>query len=135
MEQGRDALAAKTNEAATEALNKLLLLPPNDYTQDGQEWIGVARDRSGQDDKAKVEYDLYLRMYPDGPGAARVAQRMTGLSRSESQTDVRSPGKEKTGAHHHGIRQHFLPLLFWPEQDRYDQYLQRHDANRFASLY
>ena len=86
MAQGRDALAAKKNEDAIDALNKLLLLPPNDYTQDGQEWIGVARDRAGQDAKAKVEYDLYLRMYPDGPGAARVAQRMAGLSR-----DVANP--------------------------------------------
>jgi hypothetical protein len=80
MMKGRDALAAKNNEAATEALNKLLLLPPNDYTQDGQEWIGVARERAGQGDKAKVEYDLYLRIYPEGAGAGRVAQRMAGLS-------------------------------------------------------
>ena len=46
MVQGRDALAAKKNDAAVEVLNKLLLLPPNDYTQDGQEWVGVARERS-----------------------------------------------------------------------------------------
>ncbi|MBI4808454.1 MAG: hypothetical protein HY799_05880 [Nitrosomonadales bacterium] len=80
MVQGRDALAAKDNEAAVDAFNKLLLLPPNDYTQDAQEWIGVARERAGQDDKAKVEYDLYLRLFPQGAGAARVAQRMAGLS-------------------------------------------------------
>ncbi|MBI5889523.1 MAG: hypothetical protein HZB47_02450 [Nitrosomonadales bacterium] len=80
MAQGRDALAAKNNEAAVEILNKLLLLPPNDYTQDGQEWIGVARERAGQDAKAKVEYDLYLRLYPEGAGAARTAQRLAGLS-------------------------------------------------------
>lgn len=80
MVQGRDALASKKNEAAIEALNKLLLLPPNDYTQDGQEWIGVARDRAGQDAKAKVEYDLYLRLYPEGAGAARVAQRLAGVA-------------------------------------------------------
>ena len=91
MVQGRDALAAKNNDAAVEALNKLLLLPPNDYTQDGQEWIGVARERAGQDDKAKVEYDLYLRMYPDGDGAARTAQRLAGLSdlgKSKLMSDV-----------------------------------------------
>lgn len=76
----RDALAAKNNDAAVEAFNKLLLLPPNDYTQDGQEWIGVARERAGQPDKAKVEYDLYLRLYPQGEGAARVAQRLAGVS-------------------------------------------------------
>ena len=80
MMQARDALAAKQNDLAVEVLNKLLLLPPNDYTQQGQEWIGVARERSGQPDKAKVEYDLYLRLYPESAGAARVAQRLEGLS-------------------------------------------------------
>jgi len=80
MVQGREALAAKKNDDAVDAMNKLLLLPPNDYTQDGQEWIGVARERAGQPDKAKVEYDLYLRLFPEGAGAARVAQRLEGLS-------------------------------------------------------
>ena len=80
MVQGRDALAARKNDDAVDALNKLLLLPPNDYTQDGQEWIGVARERAGDPDKAKVEYDLYLRLFPEGAGATRVAQRLEGLS-------------------------------------------------------
>lgn len=95
MTQGREALAAKNNEAAVEVFNKLLMLPPNDYTQDGQEWIGVARDRAGQDDKAKVEYDLYLRMYPNGPGAARVAQRMAGLSLGGAKRMGEVPEKKK----------------------------------------
>lgn len=81
MTKGRDALAAKNGDAAIDAFNKLLLLPPNDYTQDGQEWVGVARERAGQPDKAKTEYDLYLRLYPEGEGAARVAQRQNNLSR------------------------------------------------------
>ncbi|MDO8312533.1 MAG: tetratricopeptide repeat protein [Sideroxyarcus sp.] len=80
MVQGRDALAAKNNEAAVEAFNKLLLLPPNDFTQDGQEWVGVARERANQKDRARIEYELYLRLYPEGEGAARVAQRLAGLS-------------------------------------------------------
>ena len=79
MVQGRDALAANKNDTAVEVFNKLLLLPPNDYTEDGQEWVGVARERAGQPDKAKVEYDLYLRLYPGSVGAARVAQRLQGL--------------------------------------------------------
>ncbi len=80
MIQGRDALAAKNNDGAVDALNKLLLLPPNDYTQDGQEWIGVARERAGQPDRAKAEYDLYLRLFPGSAGAACVARRLNGLS-------------------------------------------------------
>lgn len=80
MMQGRDALAAKNNEAAVEAFNKLLLLPPNDFTQDAQEWVGVARERANQKERARVEYELYLRLYPEGEPAARVAQRLAGLS-------------------------------------------------------
>lgn len=80
MVQGRDALAAKNNEAAVEAFNKLLLLPPNDFTQDAQEWVGVARERANQKERARVEYELYLRLYPEGEPAARVAQRLAGLS-------------------------------------------------------
>ncbi|OIR05914.1 hypothetical protein GALL_120430 [mine drainage metagenome] len=99
MIQARDALAARQNEQAVEVLNKLLLLPPNDYTQQGQEWIGVARERSGQPDKAKVEYDLYLRLYPDGAGAARVAQRLEGLSgKGGAKSPMTAAGDEKKPA-------------------------------------
>ncbi|MGC2166113.1 MAG: tetratricopeptide repeat protein [Gallionella sp.] len=80
MLQARDALQAKDYEPAVDAFNKLLLLPPNDYTQDGQEWIGVARERIGQIDKARTEYDLYLKIYPEGEGAVRVVQRLVSLS-------------------------------------------------------
>lgn len=80
MVQGRDALAAKNNEAAVEAFNKLLLLPPNDYTEAGQEWVGVARQRAGQFDKAKTEFDLYLNLYPQSEGVPRVMQRLAALA-------------------------------------------------------
>lgn len=80
MVQGRDALSAKNNEAAVDVFNKLLLLPPNDFTPDAQEWVGVARERATQIDKAKTEYDLYLRLYPEGEGALRVMQRLAALS-------------------------------------------------------
>jgi hypothetical protein len=99
MIQGHDALAAKNNEAAVDALNKLLLLPPNDYTQDGQEWIGVARERAGQPEKAKVEYDLYLRLYPEGVGAARVAQRLDAMSgKGSASKPMTVPAEKKQAA-------------------------------------
>lgn len=80
MLSGRDALAAQNYPAATEAFNKLLLLPPNQYSQDAQEWVGVARERGGQADKAKVEYELYLKLYTTGQGVQWVKQRLAGLS-------------------------------------------------------
>jgi hypothetical protein len=98
MVQAHDALAANNNDAAVEALNQLLLLPSNDYTQDGQEWIGVARERAGQPDKAKVEYDLYLKMYPEGAGAARVAQRLEELSGTGGGSKLMAVGPERKQA-------------------------------------
>jgi len=79
MLQGRNSLAASDNFAAIDAFNKLLLLPPNDYTQDGQEWVGVARERAGQADKAKLEYELYLKLYTGGEGFERVKARLAKL--------------------------------------------------------
>lgn len=79
MLQGRNALAAADNFAAVDAFNKLLLLPPNDYTQDGQEWVGVARERAGQKDKARLEYELYLKLYTSGEGVEQVKTRLSKL--------------------------------------------------------
>lgn len=95
MMQGRDALEAKNNAAAVDAFNKLLLLPPNDYTQDGQEWIGVARERAVQIDKARIEYELYLRLYPEGEGAEHVAQRLAGLAGKDTGKTVAATSEEK----------------------------------------
>ena len=95
MSQGREALNAKKNAEAVDAFNKLLLLPPNDYSQDGQEWIGVARERSDQADKARVEFELYLRLYPEGEGAARVAQRLAGLSGHDADQGIVEVAEKK----------------------------------------
>ncbi|MDR2195198.1 MAG: hypothetical protein LBE50_01155 [Gallionellaceae bacterium] len=77
---GRDGLVSGDYPAAVGAFNKLLSLPPNRYTQDAQEWIGVARERAGQRFKAKLEYETYLQLYPDGAGAARVKERLAKVS-------------------------------------------------------
>ena len=55
------------NEQAVLALNRALNLPPNAYSQEAQELIGIARERNGEIAKALAEYQLYLKLYPDGP--------------------------------------------------------------------
>ncbi len=89
MIKGRDALSSKNNEEAVGAFNQLLLLPPNDYSRDAQEWVGVARERSGQIDKAKIEYELYLTLYPTGEGTGWVKQRLDNLSGQASGEKVK----------------------------------------------
>ncbi len=77
--KARVALVAGNNDEAINALNQLLLLPPNKYSQDAQELVGVARERAGELAQAIKEYELYLRLYPDGDGATRVRQRLATL--------------------------------------------------------
>lgn len=76
---GRAALAAGDGVKATQVFNKLLKLPSNEYSQEAQELVGVAREKSGEIAKAKVEYQLYLKLFPEGEGATRVKQRLAGL--------------------------------------------------------
>jgi len=91
---GRDALSAKDYAAATNAFNKLLLLPPNQYSQDAQEWVGVARERDGQIAKAKAEYELYLKLYTSEPGVSRVKQRLAGLDAPVARTRMGSASRK-----------------------------------------
>ena len=81
MKQGRDALTNNNNALAIQAFDRLLNLPPNKYSQDAQEFIGLARERNNELAKAGVEYKLYLKLYPDSEGADRVRQRLLNLGK------------------------------------------------------
>ena len=83
MVAARAALDARNDALATERLNELLMLPPNRQSRDAQELAGVARERAGEIQKARAEYELYLKLYPEGEGAARVQQRLAGLATPE----------------------------------------------------
>jgi len=78
--QARVAMGRGDFEPAVGVLNRLLNLPPNPWTQEAQEMIGVARLQLGETAKAKAEFELYLKLYPDAPGAARVRQRLATLT-------------------------------------------------------
>ena len=79
MPKAQDALNAGNYELAVNSFNQVLLLPPNKNSQEAQELIGVARERNGELAKAKAEYDLYLKLFPEGPGADRVRQQLAQL--------------------------------------------------------
>ena len=78
--EARAALGAHENERAVLALNLALNLPPNAFSQEAQELIGIARERNGEFAKAEAEYRLYLKLYPDGPGAVRVRQDLDAMA-------------------------------------------------------
>lgn len=75
----RKSLEEGRVEEAIERLNQALNLPPGAFSPEAQELIGVARERNGEIAKARAEYELYVKLYPDAPGVARVKQRLAGL--------------------------------------------------------
>lgn len=79
LDKSRTALARGDNNVAITTLDQLLRLPPNRYSQDAQELIGLARQRAGETIAAHKEYELYLRLYPTGEGSDRVRQRIATL--------------------------------------------------------
>ncbi|HEX9625669.1 MAG TPA: tetratricopeptide repeat protein [Acidiferrobacterales bacterium] len=96
MTQGSQALTRGDNQAAIVAFNGLLMLPPNSRSRDAQEYVGLARERSGQLDKARIEYELYLKLYPDGEGADRVRQRLANLSATRAVArELKAPKREE----------------------------------------
>jgi hypothetical protein len=98
MAKGRDALLAGQMFAAIEAFNKVLGLPPNKYSADAQVWIGIARERSGQAVKAMLEYELYLKLYPDGKDARWVSERLARLKRIHPSPPAPRPDAAKAQA-------------------------------------
>ena len=85
MKLGRKALNVGENEKALQIFNALLNLPSNKQSQAAQEWVGVARQRSKEYVKAKAEYELYLKLYPEGEDAARVQGRLASLQETMNQ--------------------------------------------------
>lgn len=91
MAKGRDALLAGQMFAAIEAFNNTLKLPPNKYSQDAQVWIGIAREKSGQLAKAKLEYESYLKLYPQGDSAKWVKERLAKLNAIQPSPSLATP--------------------------------------------
>jgi len=90
MEKARSAFAAAKWDEAIDPLNQLLILPPNSQSQQAQEMVGIARDRSGQLGKAKAEYELYLKLYADAEGASRVKERLALLEKRLAEMPARA---------------------------------------------
>lgn len=67
----------------TPAIGKLedvLALPPHAQTPEAQELIAQARWRQGDPERARAEFELYLKLYPQGAGAARAREALLTLA-------------------------------------------------------
>jgi tetratricopeptide (TPR) repeat protein len=76
MAEARAAMSARDYPKAIGLLTKLQRQPEFPDRSKAQELLGLARERSGQLAHAKAEYEEYLRRYPQGEAAERVAFRL-----------------------------------------------------------
>ena len=81
--EGKKALAAKDYTHAVGFFTKAVTEGNANAKQEGQELLGLARERAGQLAHAKAEYETYLKLYPKGAGAVRVRQRLSGVEAAE----------------------------------------------------
>jgi hypothetical protein len=110
METARGALLDQQYDSAARLYTELLA-EPGAHQGDAREYLGVARERLGQLDRATAEYRAYLSEYPEGPGTSRVQQRLEGLLTAAS--TPREPlrpavaGNEPTWAFVTGFAQYY----------------------------
>jgi tetratricopeptide (TPR) repeat protein len=82
--QAKAALKEGRAVAAIDLLNRVLNLPPTKAAQEAQELIGQAREANGEISKARAEYELYLKLYPNAAEAGRVRTRLAGLGTAQT---------------------------------------------------
>ncbi|HVN44810.1 MAG TPA: tetratricopeptide repeat protein [Steroidobacteraceae bacterium] len=96
--QARAAMTARDYPKAIALLTKLQRQPEFPDRSRAQELLGLARERSGQLAHAKAEYEEYLRRYPNGEAAGRVAFRLKTLQAAEAKARTgREVGSEPRG--------------------------------------
>ncbi len=79
LQKAQSAFNEHRYQDAIDATNQALMLPPNPYTPAAQELIGLSWEALNNPDKARSEYQLYQKLYPEGEAAKRVAQRLAAL--------------------------------------------------------
>lgn len=84
MAQARAAMDRHDYPAAITVLTRLQRQPEFPDRAGAQELLGLARERSGELAHAKAEYEEYLRRYPHGEAAERVALRLRTLRNAEA---------------------------------------------------
>ena len=94
MTAARTALDRHEYPTAIALLTKLQRQPEFEGRARAQELLGLARERAGQLAHAKAEYEEYLRRYPHGDAAERVAFRLKVLRAAEAKART---GRGATG--------------------------------------
>ncbi len=94
--EARAAMTARDYPKAIGLLTKLQRQPEFPQRAAMQELLGLARERASQLAHAKAEYEEYLRRYPTGEAADRVARRLAVLRAASTQARTGSGGGQAT---------------------------------------
>lgn len=97
MADARRAMVAGEVSRAVQLYTKVLRAPHHDRHAEAQEFLGLAREKNGQNAHAKAEYQRYLSLYPNEDGAARVQQRLAALLATGRQSDPTRQTASATG--------------------------------------
>lgn len=95
LNESKSARAKGQYSNAIQLLNVLLDLPANSHSQEAQELIGNSREKLGEKDKAKAEYETYLKLYPSGEGATRVRARIAAIDKATVKSTDTSVSSDK----------------------------------------
>jgi hypothetical protein len=91
----RDAFDKGDYPKAINRLNRILSLPGNTQTQAAQALLGEAREKNGENTKARAEYELFLKLFPSSSDAPRIKQRLAALPATDTVKRVARPRDEK----------------------------------------
>ncbi len=111
--EARTAFDAADYPIAIRLLTRLVEYPEHPRRAEAQELLGLARERSGQLAHAKAEYDEYLRRYPDGPAAGRIAQRRDALATLDTKPRIAAVASDEGGMD-------WSAFGGWSQEYRYD---------------
>lgn len=93
LRDAQNALRDGDNERAVALLTRILELPPETVDagirMDSRELLGLTYERRAQLANARAEYEAYLKEFPEGEGAKRVAQRLDALLTAASEPRAR----------------------------------------------
>jgi hypothetical protein len=92
MATAKSALDAKDIDGSIQALNLLLDLPANTFSREAQELVGFVRMRAGDTARARTEFELFLKLYPNGPDADRVRQKLLRIAGQDGRP---APGQRR----------------------------------------
>jgi len=96
LRDAREALAQRDYPRAINRLNRVLGLPANAQTIAAQALLGEAREKNGEILKAKAEYELFLKLYPEAAEAPAIRTRLAALPAEDvsRRATVRAPVRD-----------------------------------------